>query len=71
MRDEKAVFAVLLEMQRRKSANPLDKVRRLAYIIGVQWLPAYDMAQSAEQAWGLLGLRCTRRTQAEFVLLLP
>ncbi len=51
MRDEKSVFAVLLEMQRRKSVNPLDKVAGLAYVIDVERLPVYNMAQSEEDAW--------------------
>ncbi len=51
MRDEKCVFTILSEMQKRKSANALDKVAGLAYVIDVQWQPLYDMVQSEEQAW--------------------
>ncbi|PBK91275.1 hypothetical protein ARMGADRAFT_1014166 [Armillaria gallica] len=71
MRDEMSVFAVLSEMQRRKSANPLDKVAGLAYVIGVRWLPVYDMAQSAEQAWEHLVCHMYSNTQADLFFYYP
>ncbi len=71
MRDEKLVFAVLSEMQRRKSANPLDKVAGLAYVIDVKRLPVYDTALSEEEAWAWLVSAMYPETQADLFFYYP
>ncbi|KAK0184435.1 hypothetical protein F5146DRAFT_1074633 [Armillaria mellea] len=51
LRNDRSLFAILSEMQKRVSAKLLDKIAGLAYVIGVQWLPVYDLQFSAEYAW--------------------
>ncbi len=71
MRDDKSVFTVLSEMQKRKSATPLDKVAGVAYITDVQWLPIYDIALSEEQAWTWLVSAMYPHTRADLFFYYP
>ncbi len=51
MRDDNSVLTILSEMQKRVSANPLDKVAGEAYVIHVPRLPVYKTARSEEKVW--------------------
>ncbi|SJL13340.1 uncharacterized protein ARMOST_16781 [Armillaria ostoyae] len=71
MRHDSSVLAVLSEMQKRVSAKPLDKVAGVAYVIDVQWLPVYNMAQSEEGAWRYLVKAMYRDTRADLFFYYP
>ncbi|KAK0429891.1 hypothetical protein EV421DRAFT_2025601 [Armillaria borealis] len=71
MRDDKSVLAVLSEMQKRVSVNPLDKVAGLAYLIDVAWLAAYNVAQSEEDAWAWLVMAMYPDTRADLFFYYP
>ncbi|PBK62609.1 hypothetical protein ARMSODRAFT_841403, partial [Armillaria solidipes] len=42
---------VLLQMQKRVSTNPMDRVAGLAYLLVTEYIPTYDAEQSEESAW--------------------
>ncbi|PBK63558.1 hypothetical protein ARMSODRAFT_538481 [Armillaria solidipes] len=41
----------LLQMQKRVSTNPMDRVAGLAYLLDTKYIPTYDAEQSEESAW--------------------
>ncbi len=47
-------FAILAEMQKRVSANEVDKVAGLAYALKPIWIPAYHESETLEDAWTAL-----------------
>ncbi|KAK0447580.1 hypothetical protein EV421DRAFT_2078547 [Armillaria borealis] len=42
---------VLLQMQKRVSTNPTDRVAGLAYLLDTEYIPTYDAEQSEESTW--------------------
>ncbi|PBK81158.1 hypothetical protein ARMGADRAFT_976636, partial [Armillaria gallica] len=47
-------FAALAEMQKRVSANKVDKVAGLAFLLWTTWIPAYHESETLEDAWTAL-----------------
>ncbi|KAK0218828.1 hypothetical protein IW262DRAFT_1297962 [Armillaria fumosa] len=45
------IYAVLSEMQKRVSTNPVDRVAGLSYLLKTDSIPTYYEAQSDEDAW--------------------
>ncbi len=48
------VREALVEMQKRVSTNPVDKIVGLAFLIGSRLIPAYYESESLEHAWSAL-----------------
>ncbi|PBK81264.1 hypothetical protein ARMGADRAFT_783206 [Armillaria gallica] len=48
------VFAVLADMQKRVSTNPVDRVAGLAFPLGPYAIPAYHESETLEDAWTAL-----------------
>ncbi|KAK0234744.1 hypothetical protein EDD85DRAFT_845177 [Armillaria nabsnona] len=49
--DHFSIYAVLSEMQKRVSVNPVDRVAGLSYLLRTDTIPTYYAAQSDEDAW--------------------
>ncbi|SJL02755.1 uncharacterized protein ARMOST_06091 [Armillaria ostoyae] len=45
------IGGALLQMQKRVSTNPMDRVAGLAYLLNTKYIPIYDAEQSEESAW--------------------
>ncbi|SJL08918.1 uncharacterized protein ARMOST_12292 [Armillaria ostoyae] len=48
------IFAVLADMQKRVSTNPVDKVAGLAFRLQPHTIPAYHESETLEDAWTVL-----------------
>ncbi len=54
MRRDDFVFDILVQMQNRKSTNPVDRIAALVYLFHSEYIPIYDEDQSEEDAWTAL-----------------
>ncbi|KAK0439149.1 hypothetical protein EV421DRAFT_1906161 [Armillaria borealis] len=69
--DSYEMFSLLAEMQKRVSANPVDKVAGLAFRLESAMIPAYYENQSLEDAWVALVNTIIAWCQAELLFLYP
>ncbi|PBK80135.1 hypothetical protein ARMGADRAFT_1040315 [Armillaria gallica] len=65
------VFAVLADMQKRVSTNPVDRVAGLAFPLGPYAIPAYHESETLEDAWTALVNTMYAHMRALFLLLYP
>ncbi len=63
-------YAVLSQMQKRVSTKSVDKVVGLAYLLRLDFMPAYEK-QSEENAWTVLVAAAGGWSQAELLFLYP
>ncbi|KAK0451289.1 uncharacterized protein EV420DRAFT_710101 [Desarmillaria tabescens] len=64
------VYEVLLQMQKRVSTNPVDKVAGMAYLLNSNSIPAYYGKQS-EEVWAALVNMTAQHTQGDLLFLYP
>ncbi|KAK0466559.1 hypothetical protein IW261DRAFT_1284909, partial [Armillaria novae-zelandiae] len=69
--DSYEMFSLLAEMQKRVSANPVDKVAGLAFRLESATIPAYYENQSLEDAWVALVNAIIPWCRAELFFLYP
>ncbi|KAK0471680.1 hypothetical protein IW261DRAFT_1597175 [Armillaria novae-zelandiae] len=69
--DSYEMFSLLAEMQKRVSANPVDKVAGLAFRLESATIPAYYENQSLEDAWVALVNTIIPWCRAELFFLYP
>lgn len=65
------LFALLTEMKRRSSTNPIDKIAGLGYLLGSDLLPAYYESQTVDDAWCLLVDHMSESRRAYLLFLFP
>ncbi|KAK0237977.1 hypothetical protein EDD85DRAFT_729628, partial [Armillaria nabsnona] len=64
-------FAALAEMQKRVSANEVDKVAGLAFPLQPSWIPAYHESETLEDAWTALVDAMHPLMRAQFLFAYP
>ncbi|KAK0231865.1 hypothetical protein EDD85DRAFT_849070 [Armillaria nabsnona] len=69
--DSYEMFSLLAEMQKRVSANPVDKVAGLVFRLESAMIPAYYESQSLEDAWTALVNAIIAWFRAELLFLYP
>ncbi len=65
------VFRTLSKMQMRVSANPVDKVAALGYVLLSREIPTYYETQSVEDAWAALVDVISERYRGQMLFLYP
>ncbi len=70
-RDLGQIFAVLADMQKRVSTNPVDKVAGLAFPLQPYTIPAYHESETLEDAWTALVDAMNTGTRARFFFMYP
>ncbi|KAK0217519.1 hypothetical protein EDD85DRAFT_368598 [Armillaria nabsnona] len=65
------IFAILADMQKRVSTNPVDRVAGLAFPLQPDTIPAYHESETLEDAWTALVNSMARRTRTAFLLVYP
>ncbi len=65
------IFAVLVDMQKRVSTNPVDKVAGLAFPLRPHTIPAYHESETLEDAWTALVNAMDPRMRARFLFMYP
>ncbi|KAK0185449.1 hypothetical protein F5146DRAFT_937531, partial [Armillaria mellea] len=65
------LFSSLVEMRKRVSINPVDKVAGLAFPLGSSTIPAYHESESLEDAWTTLTNSMVIYMRALFLFLYP
>ncbi|PBK64872.1 hypothetical protein ARMSODRAFT_454351 [Armillaria solidipes] len=70
-RDKYHIFAVLADMQKRVSTNPVDRVAGLAFPLLPRAIPAYHESESLEDAWTALVNAMSAHKRANFLLVYP
>ncbi|KAK0234005.1 hypothetical protein IW262DRAFT_1452551 [Armillaria fumosa] len=62
---------LLVEMRKRVSTNPVDKIAGLAFLMVSRWIPAYYESTSLEDAWTALVDSITELRRAELFYVCP
>ncbi|PBK89683.1 hypothetical protein ARMGADRAFT_330291 [Armillaria gallica] len=70
-RDPNRIFAVLADMQKRVSTNPVDRVAVLAFLLQLRTLPVYCETETPEDAWTALVNAMDPRKRTHFFLAYP
>ncbi|KAK0438752.1 hypothetical protein EV421DRAFT_1713987 [Armillaria borealis] len=65
------IFAVLADMQKRVSTNPVDRVAGLAFRLRVRTIPTYHESETLEDAWTALVNAMAPGIRVGFLLLYP
>ncbi|SJL08931.1 uncharacterized protein ARMOST_12306 [Armillaria ostoyae] len=65
------IFAVLADMQKRMSTNPVDRVARLAFPLRPHTIPAYHESETLEDAWTALVNAMDPGMRTRFLLVYP
>ncbi len=71
MRGSGHIFAVLADMQKRVSTNPVDRVAGLAFLLLPHVIPAYHESETLEDAWTALMNAMYTFMRALFLLVYP
>ncbi len=69
--DKNHIFAVLVDMQKRVSTNPVDRVAGLAFPLELHAIPAYHESESLEDAWTALVNTMDPYMRTNFLLVYP
>ncbi|PBK84258.1 hypothetical protein ARMGADRAFT_877167, partial [Armillaria gallica] len=70
-RDLGQIFAVLADMQKRVSTNPVDRVAGLAFPLQPYAIPAYHESETLEDAWTALVNAMVSYMRAAFLIVYP
>ncbi|KAK0217536.1 hypothetical protein EDD85DRAFT_369250 [Armillaria nabsnona] len=70
-RSTDCIFSVLVNMQKRVSTNPVDRVAGLAFLLQSHVIPAYHESESLEDAWMALVNTMAPRMRAAFLFVYP
>ncbi len=70
-RNRAHIFAVLADMQKRVSTNPVDRVAGLAFPLHPRVIPAYHESETLEDAWTALVNEMAPSMRAAILLLYP
>ncbi|KAK0438765.1 hypothetical protein EV421DRAFT_1738231 [Armillaria borealis] len=70
-RDPAKIFAALVDMQKRVSTNPVDRVAGLAFPLQPRTIPAYDESETLEDVWTALVNAMDPVMRAHFLLVYP
>ncbi|KAK0211956.1 hypothetical protein IW262DRAFT_1485949 [Armillaria fumosa] len=65
------LFAILADMQKRVSTNPVDRVAGLAFPLQPRTIPAYHESETLEDAWTALVNAMVPYMRARFLLVYP
>ncbi len=71
IREDYSIINILLEMQNRVSAKPLDRVAGLVYLLKLDFIPVYEAEQSPEDAWEILVDAMNRENRTGLLLYYP